>query len=352
MQIIEKMKDIYLDRIDPVMKLIHLPTFWSALLQGYQNPRQIDRPLEALIFAFYFTAISSLRDFECEKALGEQRSVLLQRYRLPARQALFNANIFRTTSPTTLQAFIVYLMGTMGTKGFHNSSSLYILSGMIVRLARRMGLQRDGSCLGFSPFEAEIRRRIWWQVVHLDSRISDFAGVRQSLDLYYFTDTKQPSNLEDEDLTPEMTVLPPNRPGLTNTALASLKYDIAAALNDSTPTSSLEVRWDRLTGNSITLAEKDRIVQKIKDLLETKYLRFCDVSIPLHHFLTVIIRSALSKMMLLAHNPRQWADCGAKIPDKERDLIFSNGMKLLQYSDMIYSTPSLRKFMWQVRYVI
>jgi hypothetical protein len=349
MYMLEKLKDIYLDRIYPVLTYIHVPTFWSSLLLAYQNPRNIDRPLEALIFSFYFTTISSLRDDECEEVLGESRITLLQRYRLPARQAIFNANIFKTTSPTTLQAFIMYLMGT---KGFHHSASLYVLSGIAVRLARRMGLQRDGSHLGFSPFETEMRRRLWWQVVHMDSRLSDFAGVRQSLDLYYFTDTKPPANLNDDDLNPEMTVFPPDRTGLTKAVLTHMKCDIMAAINKFTPASSLEVRWDRLTGNNIRLAEKDKIVQEIKDNLETKYLRFCDVSIPLHHFVTVMARSAITKMTLLAHNPRQWADCGAKVPDKERDLIFENGTKLLQYSDIIYSTPSLRKYMWQVRYVI
>lgn len=40
--------------------------------------------------------------------------------------------------------------------------------GVVIRNAERGGLHRDGSILGLSPYETERRRRVWWQLQHLD----------------------------------------------------------------------------------------------------------------------------------------------------------------------------------------
>jgi hypothetical protein len=237
----------------------------------------------------------------------------------------------------------------MGTKGFHQSSSLFVLCGVVVRLARRMGLQRDGTFLGLSPFETEIRRRLWWQVVHMDHRISDFAGMRQSLDLYYYTDTKVPSNVDDEDLFPEMTEPPKEKIKITKNALTLLRCEIQTVLCEFMPPSGIALPFDSLTNRAVTLEEKDKIIEQLEDRVETKFLRYCDPSIPIHQFLSIIVRSGLCKIKLFAHKPSQWADASTKIPQKERDLIFKLGIKLLRYIDLIYINPQLKVFMWQVR---
>jgi hypothetical protein len=47
------------------------------------------------------------------------------------------------------------------------------MTGVAVRLGQTMGLHRDGITLGLSPFETEMRRRLWWHLVHLDFRAAD-----------------------------------------------------------------------------------------------------------------------------------------------------------------------------------
>jgi len=54
-------------------------------------------------------------------------------------------------------------------------------------------------------------------------------------------------------------------------------------------------------------------------------------------------------MKLIAHNPRQFAHCNTKVPQKERDIILANGSKLLEYGNLLQNTPGLRKYMWQNR---
>ncbi|ELR03634.1 hypothetical protein VC83_03465 [Pseudogymnoascus destructans] len=156
-----------------------------------------------------------------------------------------------------------------------------------------MGIHRDGTSLGLSPFDTEIRRRLWWMIVFIDCRTSDFSGTRPSKDLF-LSDTKKPLNVEDEDLKPGMVKQPPERTGITSVVLSLIRFDI--------------VDFRRIP------------------------------------FSSVLARSAICKMNLYAYNPRQFANCGAKVPQRARDIIFTNGMKLLEYGKLLHRDPNFRKF--------
>lgn len=211
-----------------------------------------------------------------------------------------------------------------------------------------MGLHRDGASLGLSPFESEMRTRLWWYIVHIDLRASEFSGANPSKDLF-LGDVKIPLNVEDEDLHPDMEKLPPERVGITSMVLCLVRCESTECRGDLAPPFYSDIRWERLLSSSMSLAEKDNLITQIEDLLERKYLRYCDPSNSLHCFASVIARSAICKMKLIAHNPRQFANSGTKVPQKERDIIFANSIKLLEYGNLMQSTPGLRKYMWQIR---
>ena len=87
--------------------------------------------------------------------------------------------------------------------------------GVVIRSAERLGLHRDGTFLGLSPFETERRRRIWWQLQHLDVRLAIWAGST-SLSLQAAWDTQLPLNIEDHDLDPDAVDSPKERESLTS----------------------------------------------------------------------------------------------------------------------------------------
>jgi hypothetical protein len=109
--ILQQMWEVYTERVDPVMKILHLPTFWSTLSTAIQNPHNISPSLEALIFAFYFVTITSLQDSELQSIHRERKSVVSSRYRIAARQALINAEFLKSTNLMTLQAYVIFLVG-------------------------------------------------------------------------------------------------------------------------------------------------------------------------------------------------------------------------------------------------
>ncbi|KAM3079931.1 hypothetical protein ACMFMF_003349 [Clarireedia jacksonii] len=344
MNILQKMWQVYLDRIDAAAKLLHLPTFWSQLTDVIREPHDIPKSLEAIVFAFYLVICRSLEDDECISLLGEQKPTIFARYKLAAHQALIKANFLNTSSLMTLQAFLLYLMGVRGN---NQSDSLYVLSGVAVRLARRMGLHRDGQSLGLSPFETEIRRRLWWLIVNVDCRTAEFSGMKPSVDLF-LSDTKIPLNIDDEQLSPDMTETPLERAGITSVVLCRIRCDITDAFRRIIPQFLGDGHWDKLENPCATLSEKDIVIQQTEELFETKYLRYCDPSNSLHYLTSILARSVICKLKLIAHNPRQFADLGMKIPESEREIIFSNAIKLLEYTNLTQTSPQLRKYTWSI----
>ena len=211
-----------------------------------------------------------------------------------------------------------------------------------------MGLHRDGASLGLSPFETEMRTRLWWQIVHIDLRASEFSGAVASKDLF-LGDVKIPLNVEDEDLYPDMKSPPPQRIGITPMVFCLLRCDHSEFRGSLAAPYSTVLRHETLVSPDLSIAEKDVLIHQMEDLLETKYLRYCDPSNSLHYFASVIARSTICRMKLIAHNPRQFSNRGAKVPQKERDIIFANGTKYIEYGNLLQSTPALRKYMWQIR---
>ena len=101
----------------------------------------------------------------------------------------------------------------------------YILAGVMVRLALRMGLHRDPTKIGgnISVFQAEMRRRNWHLLVQIDQLVSFHIGL-PAMASTMESDTEIPRNLRDEDLDANTTELPPSRP---DTEMTPMSYTIA-----------------------------------------------------------------------------------------------------------------------------
>ncbi|RFU80047.1 c6 transcription factor [Trichoderma arundinaceum] len=322
--VLEKLKDVFIDRVDPMMKILHIPTFWAALTNGLQRPHELPKSLEALLFSFYLVTISTLKEEESQCLFAEQHSVVLSRYRIATRQALLNA------------------------RNTYRCDTLFILSGVAIRLARKMGLHRDGTFLGLPPFETEMRRRIWWHLAHVDFRTADVMGTKPSAEISG-CDTKWPINVEDGELSPDMTELPKDRSGITAISLCLIKCEIIETLCKYTMSCPHDLRWEALFSPDVPLAKKDSLIEQVEDHIEKKYLRYYDPSNPLHTFISIIMRSAICKMRLVAHNQRQFTHRSSKASEKDHDIAFFNAMKLLEYANLIQSGHmGLDKYMWQI----
>lgn len=244
----------------------------------------------------------------------------------------------------------------MAVRSRYKCNTLFTFSAVAVRLARRMGLHRDGTTLGLSPFETEMRRRLWWHINFMDRRTAEVLGTSPSADLWSGMDVGPPLNVEDEDLYPDMSEPPQERKGITSISLCMIRYINLVALNQNSPAGADGVIClNALLSSDITITKKDSLIDQIEDRYEREYLRYTDPSNKFHTFLSIVARSLICKMRLDARKPQTFASSQAECSRADRDVIFSNSTKLLEYLDMMlggkagvedYTWPTGMTFLW------
>lgn len=165
--------EIYKENVDPLVKVLHIPSVEPILLDAFTHPEKVPRGLESLMFAIYYGAITSQMPQECQEEWGEDRTTLLNRYRFGLEQGLARANFLYCDETVILQAFVVFLILLRRND---DARKIWTLTGLVVRIAQTLGIHRDGSHFDLPPFEIEMRRRLWWQVCILDARASEDHG--------------------------------------------------------------------------------------------------------------------------------------------------------------------------------
>jgi Fungal specific transcription factor domain len=99
---------------------------------------------------------------------------------------------------------------------------VWVLVGVVSRLAMRMGYHRDSKLFpNITPFQGEMRRRVWLYLRQADLLFSFQVGMPSML-RPDDTDTELPRNLCDEDFSPDSPEIPPSRPNDQPTPISYL----------------------------------------------------------------------------------------------------------------------------------
>lgn len=191
--------------------------------------------------------------------------------------------------------------------------TLFCLTGIAVRMGQRIGLATDGTHYGLLPFEAEMRRRLWWQIVLIDTRASEVCGAGPNI-LTYTWNTKIPMNYNDSDLFPDMRTAPPERPGLTEMAYCRIRCETANFFR--------EVRSSYMTDS---VAARDKTIDEFEQHLQREYLNYCDPSIPMHYMSLIMTKSSLCKLRIGFGHFQSMSTQSFNKPQSEKDRLFALG---------------------------
>lgn len=347
---IHQLCQIFIENVDPLTKIVHVPTLRPAIQKAASNIETIPRSFEALMFAIYGAAVMSLKTDDCKQRLGEPRKTLLSRYISATNAALSRAKFMGTISLVVLQALVLHLLSV---RDIYEPRAVWSLTGVAVRIAQSMGLERDGVTLGLPPFETEMRRRIWWLLKTHDFRTAELCGLAKFRDIDTGAEsTKGPTNVNDDQLYPGMPSLPAASNTLTDVAFVAMRYELAnfaagriARFRQQGKDPS---QWHLHASGSDKL-EIDEALKDVEEILETKYLRYCDPSQPLHLLTMMMARSAINNIRFLTHHPRRWASI-EQTPLSERQWVWEISIKLLEQYNMWQSNPQLKQFAWHAAY--
>ncbi|KAH0543582.1 hypothetical protein FGG08_002143 [Glutinoglossum americanum] len=338
---IDYLWQIYSSNVDPVLKIVHKPTFEKNLLKAKYNLDGLSKGMEALMFAMYFAAVTSLNPEECRSTLQVEKSVLHNTYRFAVEQALARAGFLDTRELIILQAFVIFLVCVRRQT---ESRRVWTLTGLAIRVAQSLGLHRDGAAFKLSPFETEMRRRLWWQICILDIRSAEDDGSDPSIMEYSF-DTKLPLNINDNDIEPETEKTPVARKECTDMTFCLVRFEICRSLRRLVTVIHFD-QGQEAHRKELTMKEKEKLIEDCRQMLDERYLSKCDTSVPLHWVSAAVVKLVIAKVYLIIHHPLQHQDGGVSMSQETRDRLFHTSCIVLEYSHVIQSFPAARQWGW------
>ncbi|KAI0525711.1 fungal-specific transcription factor domain-containing protein [Xylaria bambusicola] len=335
----------FLEKVNPLTKVIHVPSVQPKLVEATTDPSSIPKNVDALLFSIYAMGVVALNEKECQQQLGCGKEEAYQRFSTGCRIALMRIGILKTYDLVVLQALVLYFFSLSGRVDRH---AAWILNGITVRVAQKMGLHRDGELLGLPPFETEMRRRVWWQIILIDTVYALMSGLGQSL-IPRSWDTKQPNNINDADLYPTMTTLQP-RSGPTDMIYCLVCYEMAKMLMDTPHLEAI------ILGNETGLPDKapaeevekarrriHELDQSISNILDNH----CDPSMgPIHELAAETRHLLISKCQDLICPAKEQPEWGTEI-HSSADNLFKICVAGLETDLRLYHKTRLQgQFLW------
>lgn len=208
-------------------------------------------------------------------------------------------------------------------------------------MGQRMGLHRESSLKGLNPFEGEIRRRVWWQIVILDGRTAQLTGASMNPDMQLYGDTRQPLSLNDADLVPSVSSLPLSTPFATEMVFCSVRIEIGVWM----------LQQKCLLSFESSNASKTKFFKSIDDLerhIEKKYLKSMDMDVPLNLLTTYLARSAVCQMRLSVYHPIHRPERASDLNAEQLDMLLENSLEVIRYDILSHSNPSLQCYLWHI----
>ncbi|KAM0819801.1 putative Transcription factor domain-containing protein [Seiridium cardinale] len=200
----------FFNGLDLSSAFIHGPEFLKEYNNFWKDPKRTSPFWLAILYAVLCTAIQFQKaNPEISMLSVGSLDASLAHFREKIVQCLMFGR-YTNGGPYAMQALIHYIIVELfSTPDAH--TGLWLISGIVVNMANRMGYDRDPMHLpNISPYEAEMRRRLWRSLAVIDSAISESVGAQRFIS--NVDSVPEPRNLLDSDFDATTAVLPPPRP--------------------------------------------------------------------------------------------------------------------------------------------
>jgi hypothetical protein len=189
------------------------------------------------------------------------------------------------------------------------------LTRVAITIAFENGLNDENSNSNIAPFEAEMRRRLWWQIFILDVRMAE-DDRSEPLILESRFHNKFPSNLSDTDLDPDMSCIPKNHPAKSEMLFSLVRLEVSYFTR---LVSFSDQFTERNSYPTMSTSEKCEAIDRFKERMERENLSHCDMSIPLDFVTAESTRLILAKLRLTVSKPRNRESQHVLIQDSFRE---------------------------------
>lgn len=112
-QLALRLWNVYVKSVDPVLKILHIPTVQSTIVETILDPKSAQSSVVALTYAIYFAAVTALcHDDDEPTNLPCEKPVLLAHYKKALDQLLMPTELMKRPELVLLQALAIYAVST------------------------------------------------------------------------------------------------------------------------------------------------------------------------------------------------------------------------------------------------
>ncbi|KAL4926355.1 Zn(II)2Cys6 transcription factor [Aspergillus undulatus] len=295
--------DIFRQNVSPLIRIFHTSTldrlFWDAIA----SMDSLDKNIEALLFAIYYAAVISLDPEECISMFGIPRIALLETYRFATEQATARADLLNTQNFILLQATVVFLTAL---RNEDDSRTVW---------------------------------RLWWHICLLDNRSTDYHGSEPIMHEHVF-DTKMPLNINDTDISADMTQPPPERDEATEMTLCLIRCHSMRVIWKVGYKPRQQKPESESTDNGPDSLDRDALASELEHRLQEKFLRHCDATIPFFRLVLMVARVITRRMWMAVL-------CARSLNSPEiRNRLFADSIEVLELSNKLLTEKDTKKWAW------
>ncbi|RDW58331.1 oleate activated transcription factor 3 [Coleophoma crateriformis] len=210
-KIVDRHVSNFFNAFDFASSILHRDRFLVEYSNFWQNPSAVPVMWIGLLCSIMsISAFLQLQEVGAPNSYASETQETLEAYRTLTIHCLVAGDYLRPTR-YTIETLTLHFAVDQNTNLDPNIGN-WILIGVVVRIALRMGFHRDPSHWpSIRPLEAEFRRRLWITLYHMDFFTSTQVGLPRIIKDSQ-CDTRAPANLFDNDLSFEHDVMPPERP--------------------------------------------------------------------------------------------------------------------------------------------
>ena len=211
--------------------------------------------------------------------------------------------------------------------------------GTVIRMAQSIGLHRDGDHFPrMSPYEKEMRRRIWWLLCGLDMRASEDQRTLPGISTGSF-DTKIPLNIKDSDIEIDTPEMPPEQSGITEMSYALLAIGLCSMTS--------QIIAPGMSDGTIGLKEKCHILEEIYRKFEKGHGRYLDGATgAISWFAITTVRVVMAKFTLAVFLPVLFSAPGEEFSYDIRTKLLLSAIEVAEDNHALNSEPDYSRWHW------
>jgi hypothetical protein len=288
----------YVDRIDPLAKVLHIPNTQRQLITAAASIRSVPPAFESLMFAIYYAAIYATQ--ASSTYMFDERTEILARLRSGLEQALSKANFLTAPELFSIQALVIFLICA---RHHEDKTHIWTLLGLTIRLAYKLNLHLEDTDADAAPYTTQLRRRLWWQIMTLDALVSEDAGLDPSIYEHNYT-TKQPSAINDTDFDTYSSSPPAESPRRTEMLFALQRITIthhSRWILFSARFAANNGYIDQSDVDKYNAAHKLRSLTFLRAELDTRFSNLCEDDVPICRMALCSAQLVLDRMELAVY---------------------------------------------------